>query len=179
MSTPAPSKPQTAPSPEIESARWRIDPARSNVGFRTATLWGLAPVEGRFDRYAGSLDLGGEPAIELTIEAASLDTDNKFRDKHLKAEEFFDAQNHPEVRFASDTVTLDGELLKVRGRLTAAGSTVPLELEATVRPVGAELEVDARTSVDHRQLGMTHGTLNMIRPPSELIVHGRLVQDAG
>ena len=51
---------------------WRIDPARSSVEFRTPTLWGLATVDGRFERYDGSLDLQRSPAIELTIDAASL-----------------------------------------------------------------------------------------------------------
>lgn len=53
---------------------WRIDPARSSVEFRTPTLWGLATVDGRFERYDGSLDLQRSPAIELMIDAASLST---------------------------------------------------------------------------------------------------------
>ena len=76
----------------------------------------------------------------------------------------------------SDTATLEGDTLKVRGRLYTAGSSLPLELEAGLRPVGDEFEVDARTYADHRKLGMSHGILGMIPTPSELIVHGRLVQ---
>ena len=76
----------------------------------------------------------------------------------------------------SDSATLDGDTLKVRGRLYAAGSSLPLELEADLRRVGDELEVDARTYADHRKLGMSHGILGMIPTPSELIVHGRLVR---
>ena len=77
----------------------------------------------------------------------------------------------------SDSATIDGQRLKVRGRLYAGGSSTPLELEATVRPVGDELDVVASTHVDHRELGMTHSTLGMIRTPSDLIVRGRLVSD--
>jgi hypothetical protein len=40
-----------------------------------------------------------------------------------------------------------------------------------------ELEVEARTYIDHRRLGMSGGMLGMIRAPSELIVRGRLVRD--
>ena len=54
---------------------------------------------------------------------------------------------------------------------------MPLELEAGMRPVGDELEVVSSTHVDHRELGMTHSTLGMIRTPSELIARGRLVRD--
>lgn len=160
----------------IAEGRWRIEPARSCVEFRTPTLWGLATVKGHFERYEGSLDLERSPAIELTIEAASVNTKNSFRDRHLRSLDFFDAENHPEVRFVSDTATVEGERLKVRGRLYAAGSSLPLELDASLRRVGEELEIEARTHADHRKLGMSHGMLGMIPTPSELVVHGRLVR---
>jgi polyisoprenoid-binding protein YceI len=163
--------------PIVTRTRWRIDPARSSIEFRTPTLWGLATVKGRFDRYEGTLDLDQEPAIELTIDAGSLDTKNKLRDRHLGSEDFFDVEHSPEVRFVSDSATIDGQRLKVRGRLYAGASSMALELEAGVRPVGDELEVVSSTHVDHRELGMTHSTLGMIRTPSDLIVRGRLVSD--
>ena len=166
-------------SSETESladGRWRIDPARSSVEFRTPTLWGLATVKGQFEGYEGSLDLGRSPAIELTLDATSLNTHNGLRDQHLRSAEFFDVANHPEVRFVSDSATLEGDTLKVRGRLYAAGQSLPLELGARVRRVGDEFEVQARTHGDHRQLGMSHGFLGMIPTPSELIVHARLVR---
>ena len=116
--------------PTVTKTRWRIDPARSSIEFRTPTLWGLARVKGRFDRYEGTLDLDQDPAIELTIDAGSLDTKNKLRDKHLRSEDFFDVEHSPEVRFVSDGATIDGQRLKVRGHLYAGGSSMPLELEA-------------------------------------------------
>ena len=174
MSTDTLTKPIDTES--IPQGRWRIDPTRSSVEFRTPTLWGLATVTGRFERYEGTLELQQDPAIELTIEAASLDTNLGFRDKHLRSGDFFDVERHSQVRFVSDSVTLEGERLKVRGRLHAAGQSIPLELDASVRRVGDELEVDANTLADHGELGMSHGLLGMIRTPSELIVHGRLVR---
>jgi polyisoprenoid-binding protein YceI len=162
----------------IAHGRWRIDPARSHVEFRARTLWGRATVKGTFERYQGSLDLHASPAIELRIDAASLTTRNGLRDRHLRSGDFFDIEHNPEVRFVSDTATIDGKQLKVRGRLEAAGESLPLELDATLRRVGDEFEIDARTLADHRKLGMSHGMLGMIPTPSELIVHGRLVRDA-
>jgi polyisoprenoid-binding protein YceI len=167
---------QPSETQSIPERRWRIDPARSSVEFTAPTLWGLATVKGRFEHYEGSLDLHRRPAIQLTIDADSLTTNNKLRDRHLRSAHFFDAEKHPQVRFVSDAVTFDGDRLKVRGRLHAAGESLPLELDASVRRVGDELEVDATTSAAHRQLGMSSGTLGMIPPQSELYVHGRLVQ---
>jgi polyisoprenoid-binding protein YceI len=167
---------KSAGAESIARGRWRIDPAGSRVEFRTPTLWGLATVKGHFERYEGSLDLQRRPAIELMIDAASLSTKNRVRDRHLRSADFFDVEHHPEVRFVSDTATLEGERLQVRGRLHAAGKSIPLKLDARLRRIGDELELDARTYADHRALGMSHGLLGMIPAPTELIVHGRLVQ---
>ena len=169
--------PYTTEKAAGEETRWRIDPERSRVEFRAPTFWGLMTVTGRFERYDGTLDLRGEPAIELTIEAASLTTNNKLRDKHLRSGEFFDVANHPQVRFVSDNARRDGERLTVSGHLYVAGKSIPLEVHAALRPVGGELEVDATASADQFALGMSHGMLGMIRTPSELTVRGRLVRD--
>jgi polyisoprenoid-binding protein YceI len=165
-------------TPAIETTRWRIDPARSSVEFHAKGFWGMATVRGRFSWYHGTLDLSRQPAIELTIEADSLDTANEKRDTHLRSPDFLDAEKHPYVRFVSESATLDGERLHVRGRLHARGSSMPLELDATLRRVGDDLQIDAATEADHRQLGMTWNRLSMIRTPSRLMVKGRLVQDA-
>jgi polyisoprenoid-binding protein YceI len=163
--------------PEVDRTRWRIDPKRSSVEFHAPNFWGLATVKGKFDRYEGTLELYGTPAIELTIDAASLNTNNKKRDTHLRSGDFFDVADHPQVRFVSDSATLSGQQLKVRGHLHAAGKDIPLDLDATIRPVGDELEVEAEIHANHRHLGMTWNRLGMLRTPSKLIIHGLLVQD--
>jgi polyisoprenoid-binding protein YceI len=160
----------------IESTRWRIDPAESRIEFRTTMLWGLSTVAGRFSRYAGTLDLSRRPAIELTIETESIDTSNKKRDAHLCSPAFFDTQNHPTARFVSQSATLNGDRLTVRGRLHARGSSTPLELDATVSNVDDELEIKAATDADHRQLGITYGKL-LVQTPTQLIINARLVRD--
>jgi polyisoprenoid-binding protein YceI len=162
----------------IEKTIWRIDPDRSSVEFNAKGFWGIATVKGRFSRYQGTLDLSAKPAIELTIEADSLDTKNNRRDKHLRSPDFFDVEQHPYIRFVSQTAALDGERLTVRGRLHAGGASMPLDIDARLRRAGEELEVEAVTFADHHELGMTWNLLAMLRTPSKLIVQGRLVRDA-
>ena len=70
MSTDTLTQPPDTQSVPLE--HWRIDPTRSSVEFHAQTLWGLATVEGRFERYDGTLDLQQNPVIELTIDAASI-----------------------------------------------------------------------------------------------------------
>ena len=47
---------------------------------------------------------------------------------------------------------------------------MPLEFAATVQQLGDALEIEATTTVDQRQLGMSSGRLGMIRPPATLHV---------
>ncbi|MGZ6725556.1 MAG: hypothetical protein ACXVHK_32005 [Solirubrobacteraceae bacterium] len=61
------------------------------------------------------------------------------------------------------SATLSGQQLKVRGHLHAAGKSIPVDLDATVRPVGDELEVEAETQANHHHHGMTWN-LGMLRP---------------
>jgi polyisoprenoid-binding protein YceI len=161
----------------IKSTRWRIDPRRSAVEFYAKGFWGMSTVKGTFSRYHGTLDLGTRPAIELTIEGDSLDTKNNRRDAHLRSSDFFGVETYPYVRFVSEAAVLDGERLVVRGRLHAAGASMPLSLVATLRRVGDELEVEAVTEADHRELGMTWNRMGMVRAPSKVTVKGRLVRD--
>jgi polyisoprenoid-binding protein YceI len=156
---------------------WRIDPSRSSVEFQVPHAWGLAKVKGQFDRYEGTLDLRSEPAIELTVNADSINTKNEKRDKHLRSDDFFGVQAHPLVHFTSDSATLDDEHLTIMGTLRAAGANEPLQLVATLRPVDQELEIEATANVDQRRLGMTFNFVGMIRTPAKLVVRGRLVRD--
>ena len=155
---------------------WTLDPRESSVEFAVKTFWGLATVHGRFDRFDGSYEHGPDgTSIELTIDADSLDTGNATRDKHLRAAGFFHVAKHPQVRFTSTRVhyVRDG-ILHVVGHLEAAGRSVLLEFPATVRHAGDGIEIEATTTVDQRTLGMSTGTLEMIRRPVTLHVNARL-----
>jgi polyisoprenoid-binding protein YceI len=160
----------------IGDGAWRLDPARSSVAFHVRHFYGLMTVKGSFADYEGTLDLSATPAAQLTIQAASLDTKHKKRDKHLRSADFFDVERHPQARFVSENAQLDGNTLHVRGELHAAGRQIPLELDAKVREIDGELEIDAVADADHRKLGMTWSPLGILRAPSKLIVRGRLVR---
>jgi polyisoprenoid-binding protein YceI len=161
---------------DVADVAWRLDPARSSVEFHVRHFYGLMTVKGEFADYDGTLELGATPAVELTLQAAGLDTKMSKRDEHLRSEDFFDVERHPLVRFVSDSATVEGETLRVRGELHAAGWQIPLELDATVREIDGELEIEAVTEADHRELGMTWSPLGILRAPSKLIVRGRLVR---
>ena len=162
--------------PDITSGTWRLDPTRSSVEFHVRHFYGLMTVSGHFDQYEATVDLDGQPAVELVVDADSLDTKHTKRDEHLRSADFFDVANQPHVRFISRSATLVGETLKVRGELHAAGRHVPVDVDAAIREVDGELDVQATTLVDHRKLGMMWSPLGIMRAPSKLIVRGRLVR---
>ena len=163
---------------EQRTTRWSVDGDETSVEFAVKTFWGLMTVHGRFDRFDGSYEVGPDGTkIELSIDAGSLDTGNTTRDEHLQSIDFFDVVACPEVRFTSTRVrdTRDGTL-HVEGDLEAAGEVVPLTFDATVQQVDGGLEVEATTTVDQQQLGMSSGQLGMIRRPATLHVKARLTR---
>ena len=156
--------------------RWSVDDGETSIDFAVKTFWGLATVRGHFDRFGGSYEVGPDgTTIELTIDADSLDTGNRTRDKHLRSADFFGVDEHPQVRFTSTRVRDAGNgTLHVEGDLEAAGKVVPLELDATVLQGEHGLQVEGTTTVDPGRLGMSSGRLGMIRPDATLHVKAHL-----
>jgi len=167
------------PSDEApSSARWVLDPARSTVEFRVPHFWSLITVKGTFDRIDGSLAIAPEGSwtIAVGLEAASIDSGNARRDKHLRSADFFDVAQHPRLGFTSTSAVREGDVLRVSGELEAAGRRVPLSFEAGVGERGDELEVEATTTADQRAFGMTWSPLGMARTPATLYMKARLVR---
>lgn len=160
---------------DLTTGTWRLHPERSSVEFAVGHLWGLGTVKGRFESHQGVLDLDANPAIVLTINADSVQTGNAKRDQDLRSAHFFDAELHPYVRFASESVTFEEDNLRVRGRLHARGESIPLEVDAQIRTTDDGVEIEATTTAAHQELGMTFNPARMIRPTTRLIVKGSLV----
>jgi polyisoprenoid-binding protein YceI len=171
----------TTPIEQKTTTRWTVDPEETRVEFDVKTFWGLATVHGRFDRFAGSYETGPEDAkIELAIDAGSLDTGNRTRDGHLRSDGFFAAAEHPQLRFVSTRVHEVAEgVLHVGGHLEAAGKSEWIEFPAMMRSVGDGLQVEATTTFDQQELGMSNGPLGMIRRPATLHVTARLIDTTG
>jgi polyisoprenoid-binding protein YceI len=160
----------------VAPLRWTVDGGETSVEFAVKSFWGIATVRGRFDRFYGSYEAGpGGQKIELTVDADSLDTGNRTRDKHLRSDDFFDIVEHPQIRFTSTRVHEVGDgILHVVGDLEVAGTVVQLEFPATVQAFDGGLQLEATTTVDQARFDMSSGRLGMIRRPVTLHVTARL-----
>jgi polyisoprenoid-binding protein YceI len=154
---------------------WELDPGRAAIGFAVPYWWGFGTVKGRFTQFAGHMDLRRRPAIELTIDAASVDTGNARRDRRLRSDEFFAVRHSPYIRFVSRIVRLDDDRLSVLGDLMARGTQIDVEVDATISAADDAYELDAETFVMHSGLGITWNPAGITRPWSKLAVGGRLV----
>jgi polyisoprenoid-binding protein YceI len=125
----------TQASTTIPAGTWTVDPVHSSVDFQVRNM-GIVWVNGFFADFKGTVESTGEPAgvrARGTVEVASVSTRSDQRDQHLRGAEFFDAENHPHVTFASTRIEPDAEGLRVVGDLTIKNITREVQLHATVQ----------------------------------------------
>lgn len=117
------------------------DPAHSSAGFAVKHMM-VTTVRGEFTKLSSTLhwnkDDPAKSSVALSIDAATINTNNEKRDTHLKSPDFFDAQKCPEITFKSNRIEkAGGDKYKVSGDLTMHCTTKPvtLDVEFTDQPV--------------------------------------------
>jgi polyisoprenoid-binding protein YceI len=144
---------------------YTLDPAHTRIGF-VARHAMVTKVRGSFDEFAGTAVLdGANPAnsrVEVTIEAASIDTRNAQRDEHLRGNDFLAMQEYPKITFASTGVRQAGETtFEVTGDLTIKGVTneitIPFEFEGAAKdPFGNErVGFEGAVTINRKDYGVT------------------------
>jgi polyisoprenoid-binding protein YceI len=135
---------------------WRIDPARSELGFLTR-MFGLIPVRGRYSGFDGELhiDGAGNASGVLRVDAETISTGINKRDTHLRSTDFFAVKRHPHMTFQLTTLTpnADGGV-RLTGTLHIRDRALAIDTPVSVAPVGSDgLRIDADFEVDHRTAG--------------------------
>ena len=152
---------------------WTLDPARSEVVLHTRHTWGLLPLQGVFRQVSGhgTVTKDGDASGVITVTAASVDTKNPRRDKHLRSADFFDIENHPEFTFAADSVTPTDGGVRVAGALTVRDRTNPVSFDARVASDGGELMLDGELKVNRGDYGLNWNFLGIAAMDSTIAVH--------
>ena len=85
-------------------SKWKVDNVHSGVKFTVEHMM-ISEVEGSFKTYNGTINAPGkdfnDAQIEFTVDVNSINTDNEMRDKHLKSDDFFNAEKFPVMTFKS------------------------------------------------------------------------------
>jgi polyisoprenoid-binding protein YceI len=126
--------------PGYVAGTWAIDPVHSEVGF-TARHFGVSKVRGRFNKFEGTIVTAEDPlasTVNATIDVASIDTNQEQRDAHIRSADFFHAEEHPTMTFASTGIKADGDEYVLEGDLTIRGTTKPVALELELNGFGPD-----------------------------------------
>ncbi len=146
-----------------QAADWEIDPVHSGVSFKIRHFFSKVP--GKFGKFAGVINFDPKnPAaasVKVTIQAASINTDNEGRDKHLRSPDFFDAEKFAQLSFVSTGVkVVDATHWQVAGNLTIKGVTKPVTLEVEYTGTGAAFGgnvsgFNAKTKINRQDFGVS------------------------
>lgn len=121
-------------TPAAAAETYRLDPAHTAVIFRVKHL-GVAYVYGRFNGPGGTFVFDesspAKSSIEIQVDAKNVDTAVEKRDNQLKSPDFFNAAEHPVIKFKSASVKKTGkDTYDISGDLTLLGKTRPITVKA-------------------------------------------------
>ena len=111
--------------------KWNLDTTHSAASFAVRHLM-ISTVKGQFKKFTGSGETkadGTLKAVEVAIDAASIDTNEARRDDHLRSPDFFDAAGHPTLTFRSTHIDQKGSDVAITGDLTIRGVSRPVTLK--------------------------------------------------
>jgi len=151
-----------------EPAKYVIDPEHVSVAFMVEHI-GYADTLGVFRDVAGHFVYDKETnelgEVRVTVDAASVWTNNERRDEHVRNDDFLDVESHPEIVFTATGGEATSDTAgTVTGDLTILGETHPITLDVTLNkigeyPFGHEKEtigVSVRGTVVRSRYGMTY-----------------------
>jgi len=144
---------------------WKLDPMHSEVQFKVKHLM-ITTVTGHFRTFnleveTETEDFNTAKRIEFSADINSIDTNNGQRDAHLKSADFFNAEEHAQLRFVGNKYEATGDDAKLHGDLTIRGVTKPLTVDVefggtVVDPYGqtkAGFTIDGKIS--RKEFGLT------------------------
>jgi polyisoprenoid-binding protein YceI len=113
---------------------YNADLSHSEIGFKVKHMV-ISTTSGQFDKFDGKIVWDAEDfknsKMDVTLQVASVNTNDEKRDKHLRADDFFNAAKYPTIKFVSDTFEKDGKNFVVTGKLTIKDVTKEIKIPFT------------------------------------------------
>jgi polyisoprenoid-binding protein YceI len=117
--------------PAVAADSYTIDPRHTFPSFEISHF-GWSTQRGRFNKVNGKIVLDRAAktgTVDVTIDAASVDTGLGKLEEHLVSEDFFNVAKFPAMTFKSGKVNFSGDKpVSVEGAFTLLGVTKPLTL---------------------------------------------------
>src|SRR5579863_883546 len=142
---------------------WKVDPNHSEVSFIVGHLV-VSKVRGRFDEYSGTIvtdPVFERSSVNVTIDAASVDTHMPVRDNQVRSADFLDVEHFPNITFVSTGVRGENGRNFVDGDLTIRGVTRPVTLDLTVNGFSPDTfgairsSFSSQTKIDRTDFGVS------------------------
>ncbi|MFZ5847837.1 MAG: YceI family protein [Actinomycetota bacterium] len=144
---------------------WTLDPSHTRIGF-VARHAMVTKVRGSFNEFEGTAVVDGNDLtsskVNVTIQAASIDTRNQDRDGHLRSNDFLAMDEYPTIDFVSTAVRPTGDNgFELVGDLTIKGVTnsvtIPFEFEgAATDPFGnLRAGFEGQVTINRKDYGIT------------------------
>ena len=121
---------------------YAFDKSHTTLGFVARHM--LSKVRGRFTAFDGEVTIGQsveDSSVRVEIRADSVSTDSEQRDGHLRGDDFFDVENHPNLIFTSTALRVgEGSAFELDGQLTIKDVTNPVTLQGEFLGTGPGLQ---------------------------------------
>jgi len=156
----------------VHADTWHIDESNSSAEFSVRHM-GISTVRGAFKKVRGTVEYNSsdlsKASVNVTIDAASIDTRVEMRDEHVRGPDFLDVAKYPTITFHSMRVEPEGKgKLKVTGDLTMHGvtKTVVLDVDGPSAAVkdpqgGSHMGASGTTKINREEFGVS-GTPMMV-----------------
>lgn len=114
----------------MATTKWQFDPAHSEIQFKVKHMM-VSNVSGQFKKFDIQLETEGHDfstaKAAFTADVDSISTKVDQRDNHLKSADFFDAANHPKLKFESTKIIKKNDTeYEMQGNLTIRETTNPI-----------------------------------------------------
>lgn len=138
--------------PGYQPGTYVIDGSHSNVTFSVRHMM-VAKVRGEIEGLEGTIVLAENPeesSITATVDPSTISTKNADRDQHLRSNDFFAIEEHPEWTFVSTGGRVEGDDLYVDGDLTLRGVTKRVALLVEFGGIGPDTWGNTRAGASAR-----------------------------
>ena len=157
---------------------WKLDPSQTSIVFLTKAVW-VVNVRGVFKAIEGSGTVGADGSVSgsIVLDAASVDTNKKKRDDHLRTADFFEVTTHPTITFSlTDAHPKGAGKVELAGSLTIRGATRPVTLLADVNATSGAAVVSAELDIDRSEWGLTWAKMGA-GLKNHVVINARFTKD--